>query len=304
MSKAAKRSRADAFGSLLGSLPDLSPASTPAISAVPLLHIRVRPSQPRRHFGEAALASLVQSVREQGVLQPVLVRPVTGGYELIAGERRVRAAQAAGLTEIPALVRDATDEQADLLAALENLQREDLNPLDEVDATLTIVARQLNIPHADVLPLLHAQRRTPQPEVAEQLDAVFSQLGRGTWRSFASNKAGVLRFPPDLLDLMRQGTLEYTRAAALARIKNENLRLSLTQRTLTEAMSVRDIALAAKPERAVPGQIGRLRTLLDERRIAQLGKTEQVRIKALLEELEGLLSGNVRLSTQAKSKRS
>ncbi|UQN08361.1 ParB/RepB/Spo0J family partition protein [Deinococcus sp. QL22] len=304
MSKAAKRSRADAFGSLLGALPDLSPDARPPISAVPLQNIQIRPSQPRRHFSEGALASLVQSVREQGVLQPVLVRPVTGGYELIAGERRVRAAQLAGLTAVPAVVRDATDEQADLLAALENLQREDLNPLDEVDATLTIVARQLKIAQGEVLPLLHAQRRTPQPEVTEQLDGVFAQLGRGTWRSFASNKAGVLRFPPDLLDLMRQGTLEYTRAAALARIKDEPLRLQLTQRTLKEALSVRDIALAARPDKAVPEQIMRVRTLLDERRVGRLGLPEQGRVKALLSELEALLLGQGQRSTRAKSKRS
>jgi ParB family chromosome partitioning protein len=304
MSKAAKRSRADAFGSLLGTLPDLAPTSSAAISTVPLQQIRVRSNQPRRHFGEAALASLVQSVKDQGVLQPVLLRAVNEGYELIAGERRVRAAQLAGLSEIPAVVRDATDEQADLLAALENLQREDLNPLDEVDATLTIVARQLNIPLSDVLPLLHAQRRNPQPEVVEQLDAAFSQLGRGTWRSFASNKAGVLRFPPDLLELMRQGTLEYTRAAALARIKNETLRLQLTQRTLAEGLGVRDIALAAKPEQPAPEQLKRMRALLDERRMARLGKAEQTRVRALLQELEGILSGNSGTAPAIKTKRS
>lgn len=303
MSKAAKRSRADAFGSLLGTLPDLSPTTGPNI-AVPLQQIKVRSNQPRRHFGEAALASLVLSVKEQGVLQPVLLRPVTGGYELIAGERRVRAAQLAGLDEIPAVIRDATDEQADLLAALENLQREDLNPLDEVDATLTIVARQLNIPQTDVLPLLHAQRRAPQPELVEQLDAVFSQLGRGTWRSFASNKAGVLRFPPDLLTHMRQGVLEYTRAAALARIKDETLRLQLTQRTLAEGLSVRDIASAAKPDQPAPEQLKRVKALLDERRMARLGKAEQTRVKALLKELEGIFSSPSGAHPSPKTKRS
>ncbi|WP_102124668.1 ParB/RepB/Spo0J family partition protein [Deinococcus planocerae] len=287
MPKTARRSRADAFGSLLGAVEDRSPAVQP----VALDRITLRSGQPRRFFGEASLASLAQSVREQGVLQPVLLREVEGEYELIAGERRVRAARLAGLTEIPATVRQVSDEEADLMAALENLQREDLNPLDEVEATLTIVSRQLGIAVGEVLPLLHAQRRAPQPEVVEQLDQVFARLGRSSWRSFASNKAGVLRFPAELLNLMRQGKLEYTRAAALARIKDRQLRETLIQRTLEENLGVREIAAAARPAPAHKDQLDRVRSLLDQRTMARLGEEQRKQVQHLLSELEKVFTG-------------
>ena len=296
MPKPAKRSRADAFGSLLGVVEDIP---TPA-SSVALDKIKLRGQQPRRYFNEDALASLAQSIAEQGVLQPVLVRKVGTGFELIAGERRVRAARQAGLTEIPATVREVSDEEADVLAALENLQREDLNPLDEVEATLTIVARDLGVDREEVVPLLHQQRRAPQPEVVEKLDRLFSRLGRGSWRSFASNKAGVLRFPPELLSLMRDGRLEYTRAAALARVKEEVLRAHLLQQTLDENLGVREITALARPRQTQKTQLNRVRLLLDDRVVARLDQKERGRVEELVGELEALLTGQ----GPKKSKRS
>lgn len=286
MPKTTKRNRADAFSSLLGTVEE----AAPGVSTVPLEQIRVRARQPRRQFDEASLASLARSIREEGVLQPVLLRKVGEGYELIAGERRVRAARLAGLGEIPATVREASDEEADVLAALENLQREDLNPLDEVEATLTIVARELGVRGEEVVPLLHAQRRAPQPEVVGKLEHIFQRLGRGSWRSFASNKAGVLRFPPELLELMRQGRLEYTRAAALARVKDPKVRAVLTRRTLEEGLGVREITAASKPKEAQRSSVERVRTLLDERLVARLDDQERSRVQELLTELESLLS--------------
>ncbi|MEF2278504.1 ParB/RepB/Spo0J family partition protein [Deinococcus sp. YIM 134068] len=291
MPKPTRRNRADAFGSLLGAVEQTT--SAPAgVTSVPLDRITVRSRQPRRHFDEASLAALAESVREQGVLQPVLLRVSGEGYELIAGERRVRAARRAGLSEIPATVREVSDEEADVLAALENLQREDLNPLDEVEATLTIVARDLGVPVGEVVPLLHAQRRTPQPETVERLDRIFLRLGRGSWRSFASNKVGVLRFPPELLDLMRQGRLEYTRAAALARVKDADLRAALTRQTLEDGLTVREIGARAKPQPSGKTQLERVRALLDERALAHLGQEKRARAQALITELEVLLEGS------------
>lgn len=284
MPKPTRRSRADAFGSLLGVVEE----TAPSVTSVPLSSVTVRPHQPRRHFDEASLASLAQSVREQGVLQPVLLRAAGEGYELIAGERRVRAARMAGLSEIPATVRQVSDDEADVLAALENLQREDLNPLDEVEATLTIVARDLGLPVEEVVPLLHAQRRTPQPETVARLDEVFARLGRGSWRSFASNKAGVLRFPPELLDLLRQGRLEYTRGAALARVKDAKLRALLIQRTLDEGLGVREISVLARPKPLQKSRAERVRALLDERSLARLDEKRRLRAEELLTELEAL----------------
>ena len=97
---------------------------------IPLASIRPNPQQPRRHFGEAELATLVASIREHGVLQPILVTETLDGYQLVTGERRVRAAAAAGLERIPAIVRDLDDQHRLELALVENLQREDLDPID------------------------------------------------------------------------------------------------------------------------------------------------------------------------------
>ncbi|WP_022803153.1 ParB/RepB/Spo0J family partition protein [Deinococcus ficus] len=287
MSKGTKRSRADAFGSLLATV---APPETD-VSGLPLDRITVRPRQPRRHFDDASLASLAESVRERGILQPVLVRRLGSGYELIAGERRLRAARLAGLTEIPATVREATDEEADVLAALENLQREDLNPLDEVEATLTIVSRDLGVPVGEVVPLLHAQRRTPDPAIVETLERTFTQLGRGSWRSFAANKAGVLRFPEELLDAMRQGKLEYTRASALARIKDPAVRQDLLRRALDEQLGVREITQAGRAPTPEASPAARVRTLLDDRRLAKLKPEDRSKAEGLLRELEALLGG-------------
>jgi len=109
-------------------------APAPARDRVAVSEIRPNPDQPRRHFDEAALESLAQSIRDRGLLQPLVVRRVTGGYELIAGERRLRAAQRAGLETVPVVVRDAEPHERLELALIENVQRENLTPLEEAEA--------------------------------------------------------------------------------------------------------------------------------------------------------------------------
>jgi ParB family chromosome partitioning protein len=277
--------RADAFSSLLGSLPD---AAT-SVQSVALSDIQVRGAQPRRFFEPEALEALAESIRQQGVLQPVLLRPVSGGYELIAGERRVRAARLAGLSSVPANVRETPDEEVLLLAALENLQRQDLNPLDEVEATITIAAKELGVERNEVVPLLHAQRRSPDTTITEKLDRLFVTLGRGSWKSFAANKAGVLKLPDELLELLRAGTLEYTRAAALARVKNPEQRAQLIDRTVKEGLGVREILAAGKAPAGETPTYQRVRSMIDARRIEQLGSKERRRVLTLLTELEQLL---------------
>lgn len=110
------------------------PGAGERVLSLPLERLEANPYQPRRIFEPTALQSLADSIAEHGVLQPLVVRPVEGGYQVIAGERRLRASQICGLGEVPVVVREATDQQALLLAMLENLQREDLNPLEEAKA--------------------------------------------------------------------------------------------------------------------------------------------------------------------------
>ena len=121
---------------LPGSVPSAPSEGTPppARDRIPILEIRPNPDQPRRHFDEAALETLAESIRARGLLQPLLVRPVPGGFELVAGERRLRAAQRAGLDAVPVVVRETEPQQRLELALIENLQRENLTPLEEAEA--------------------------------------------------------------------------------------------------------------------------------------------------------------------------
>jgi ParB family chromosome partitioning protein len=135
---------------------DLGPGHTPTapkpddkVIDLPLESIEPNPFQPRRVYDPAALETLATSIAEHGVIQPLLVRPVEHGYQLIAGERRLRASQMAGLMRVPVVVRAATDEQALLLALLENLQREDLNTLEEAKAFQRLMD-EFSLSHEDI----------------------------------------------------------------------------------------------------------------------------------------------------------
>jgi len=112
-----------------------------SVREVPIAQIRPNPAQPRQHFDEDALAELAESIRQHGVLQPILLRPAEGGYELIAGERRWRASQRAQLHTIPALVREHDDSSSAELALIENVQRSDLNAIEEAEGYQTLIGR-------------------------------------------------------------------------------------------------------------------------------------------------------------------
>lgn len=128
--------RASGLGKGLGSLipSELQPQSVVGIDTIPVADVQPNPYQPRKHFDEEALSSLSDSIRELGVLQPILVRPSGKGFEIIAGERRWRAAKRVGLTSIPALVREVDDTISLEQSIVENVQRSDLNPLEEAAA--------------------------------------------------------------------------------------------------------------------------------------------------------------------------
>jgi len=200
---------------------------------VPVVQLRLdqitpRPDQPRRYFGGKALDRLADSIRVHGVIQPLTVHEAEGGYQLVAGERRWRAARTAGLTEVPVRVLKAlSDLELKQYSAVENLQREDLNAVDEADAVLDILEAQLGLDRAALTPTLECLKsiRMRDPELSrataeaqallEQVERAFQGLGRGAWTSFVSNRLPVLRLPEDLLTAVRGGTLEYTKALTL-----------------------------------------------------------------------------------------
>lgn len=133
------------------------------LRAIPVDVIDANPNQPRRRFSEAALAALADSIRERGVLQPVIVRPLGERYELVAGERRWRAAEVAGLSAIPALVDDAVDEAGSLeLALIENLVREDLSPIEEA-RTFAVLLEDLHMTGAALAQKVGRSRARTSP---------------------------------------------------------------------------------------------------------------------------------------------
>lgn len=175
--------------------------------------------QPRRLFDEVGLADLARSIAEQGILQPLLVRPVGEGHEIVAGERRWRAAQLAGLHEVPVIIRDLTDREAQAAALVENLQRENLNIIDEVDGKLDLIGLALGLSREDARArLIQLLKEEPGTDHAA-LDTLFGPL-RETWASFAKNKVRILNWPPAVVEAMRQG-LPYTHAAVIVSAPEE-----------------------------------------------------------------------------------
>lgn len=188
---------------------------------IPVGRIRANPNQPRKAFGDDALRSLVESIRKVGVLQPVVVRPDGFDYVLVAGERRWRAAQQAGLGEIPALIRE-TDGSGQLTEALiENLQREDLNPLEEAAAY-----RQLE----EDFNMTHAQ--------------IGEQVGRS--RAAVSNTLRLLQLCPAVQAYVAAGSLSAGHARALLGLADEALAEHLAERTVKEGWSVRRLEEAVR----------------------------------------------------------
>ena len=200
------------LGGLLGESAALlrAPGTPPTL---PVAELRPGAGQPRRSFNEAGLEALAQSIRSEGVLQPLLVRAVGGGYEIVAGERRWRAAQLAGLNEVPVIIRELTDQQARVAALLENLQREDLNLIDEVDGKLDLAAAALGLSRDDARARLIRLTKEAPGEESAALDALFAPLGE-TWGSFAKNKLRVLAWPPAIVEALRAG-LKLTLASVI-----------------------------------------------------------------------------------------
>ncbi|WP_243092371.1 ParB/RepB/Spo0J family partition protein [Thermus hydrothermalis] len=224
-------------------------AKRPASSVALLSELVPRP-QPRRRFDEASLQALAESIRAQGVLEPLLVRPVEGGkYEIIAGERRYRAAGMAGLKEVPVVVLEVEEKAASAIALMENLQREDLNPYEETIGVLDLLALELGKSRDEVVRFLHRMRNekggkaTPNvggsPE-AQKVEEVFRLLGRMTWDSFVKHRLPLLRLPEDLKEALEGGAIPYTAALELKKVKDDGLRKALLEE-VKAGLSLRDL---------------------------------------------------------------
>jgi ParB family chromosome partitioning protein len=240
-----------------------------ASQLVAIEKIQLPANQPRRFFDADKLAQLIQSVREHGILEPLLVRPSKDGkYELVAGERRLRAAREVGLEEVPIVLRELDDRQALQVALMENLQREDLNPVEETDAVVELLALTLNARREEVISLFYqahnAKHRGQKLEqnVLSQLETVqnvMTGVGRFSIDSFRASRLPLLNLPEDVLDVLRQGKLEYTKGQAIARVKDEEQRSKLLKQAIAKNLSLNEIRAAIKalkPElEPTPGKI-------------------------------------------------
>ena len=186
------------------------------ISSLPLREIEPDPDQPRKKFDPDALAQLAASITENGLLQPIAVRPRKAGtgYVIIAGERRWRAARQAGLTEVPVLVKDVTDEQAAQLALIENLQREDLDPLEEAEGCRQLMERF----------------SLTQEQTARRL---------GKSRSALANTLRLLALPQPVREKLRDGSLSAGHAKALLGLPTEQMMTAAAEEITAKSLNVR-----------------------------------------------------------------
>lgn len=275
------------------------PTATVALSAITL------PSQqPRRYFDPIKMEQLIQSVKQHGILENLLIRPLPnqpGQYELVAGERRYRAAQSVGLVEVPVTIRELTDSEAIAIALVENLQREDLNPVEETEGILQLVALRLECAQDEVTALLYrmindTSRMTnnviSQPK-AESIKAIFTELGLMGWESFVSNRLPLLKLPSDILEALRSGQIAYTKARAIARVKNDQTRKELLEDAIAYNLSLSEIKRKIKElEQQTASEPPSIKDLADEtfRRLKKSQVWDDPKKQAKVEKLLGQLN--------------
>ena len=189
---------------------------------LPLSEIIPNKDQPRKTFDETTLAELAESIKQHGVLQPLLVRPLPGGgYQLVAGERRWRACRMAGVREVPVVVKELTDTETMEIAIIENLQREDLNPIEEAEGLQALVDKC----------------GLTQEEVAASV---------GKSRPAIANSLRLLRLPQEVRDMTREGRISAGHARALLSLDNDAMIFEAAQNIISNNLTVRDVERLAK----------------------------------------------------------
>lgn len=228
-----------------------------ALLSLPLDQLQPGRFQPRARIGQEGLAELAESIKAQGVMQPILARPISAGrYEIVAGERRWRAARMAGLATVPTLVREVADRHALAIALIENLQREDLNPLDEATGIKRLI-EEFGMTHA---------------EAAEAM---------GRSRAAISNALRLLELAPPVQELLREGKLDMGHARALLALPALR-QIDLAREAVARQLSVRQVekrvaALAARPVARLRARSDRDVARLEEELSGQLGTTVSIR---------------------------
>lgn len=207
---------------------DKTEEEKPAAGTIAYININdIKPnaSQPRKTFDEEKLEELAASIEEHGLIQPIVLRKVDNGYEIVAGERRWRAARKIGIKEIPCIVKELTDEENMLLAIIENMQREDLNPIEEAEGLRQMI---------DTYGLTQEQ--------------VSKSVGKS--RPYIANCLRLLKLPQAILDYISGGQLSAGHAKVLAGLDDENKQMELAENTIKQGWSVRQLEKTAREEKA------------------------------------------------------
>lgn len=248
----------------------LIPQGAPAANAlagttrIPIAAIKADTDNPRTQFDDSKLSELAESIRAQGILQPVLVRREGSGYRLIAGERRWRAAQLVGLKELPALVRDATPAQAFEMALVENLQRADLNPMEEAEGYKRLID----------------EYKLTQDQVSQRVSKD---------RSTVANALRLLSLPPDVKRLVAEGSLAMGHARALLGVPRVADLSELARKVAKEKLSVRETERLVQAKRAPKAGAPASKT------DTKTGPKQSAGARAVVEDLQRRLGTRVRL---------
>ncbi|UCC71714.1 MAG: ParB/RepB/Spo0J family partition protein [Gemmatimonadota bacterium] len=244
------------LGALLGDYITEEAASRGEVQQVPIGELRPNPFQPRQAVDREGLEELVASIRENGLLQPVVVRPVAaGGWEVVAGGRRFRAVRELGWDHVPVVIRDADDRTMLVLALIENLQREDLSPLDEA----------------------HAYRRLVEEFGLTQAQ-VASRVGRD--RSTVANTIRLLGLPEAVRKLLAEGDISAGHGRALLGLSDEQRVIELARAAARDGLSVREVEERVRERRTTKPRKPKVKAA-DARSSAYAGKAEQALARAL-----------------------
>lgn len=225
--------------------------------------IRPNPFQPREEFNQEHITELAQSIKEKGVIQPLLVRRRGDSYELIAGERRLRASKSLGLKELPVIVKEVDDKDSLEFALIENIQRESLNPIEEAHAYQHLIDKF----------------QVTQEKISE---------GLGKARTTIANTLRLLKLPHEIQDEMKKGRISFAHGRALLEVEDENRQRKLTQEIISRGLSVRELENLIKAQR--PKGIRR----------RNLNTTREPYIAVLEEEMQNCLSTKVRITKMKK----
>ncbi|QQE74452.1 ParB/RepB/Spo0J family partition protein [Brevibacillus composti] len=239
------------------------------VSEIQVSDIRPNPYQPRKEFDPTAIEELAQSIQEHGIIQPLIVRKSIKGYELVAGERRLRAAKSLGLKKVPAVVKDYTDQQLMEIALIENLQRENLNPLEEAEAYEKLLSH-------------HSYTQ-------EQLS---KKVGKS--RPHVANMLRLLQLPESIRKMVSAAQLSMGHARALLSVEKEPLQLQLAQEVVKKGLSVRQLEELAK-QASVSRETTKKKPLKKEPQLIQIEERLRSRLGTSVKIKKGTKRGKIEI---------